>query len=135
MAYAFLDGTNAAIDGSFGGSSIRNIAGVWSARIAREFFERTVFASGIWKQRQPGMMQLTGVFGKFATKSGVLSDPMALMTSTAPIAVVLTADTACTYSFSGHVGSDDQTLVAAANAYGAVAYESYGTVTTAWVVT
>lgn len=134
MAYLFLDGTNANIDATFATNSARSIAGVWSARIAREFFERTVFASGIWKQRQPGMMQLTGVLGKFVTKGGPLSDPLALMVTTAPIAMVLTADTSCSYSFTGHVGSDDQTVVAAANAYGAIAYESYGTVTTAWVV-
>lgn len=134
MAYALLNGTQATIDLSFMADSAKCIAASWSARIGREFFDQTTFCSGVWVTRQPGRMQLTGTMSGFGSKGGPLSDPLSLMTGTAPIAMVLTADTGCTYTFSGQVGSNDLTMVAAANAIGGMAYESSGTVVTAWVV-
>lgn len=134
MALSIIDGTNANIDISIGASSIKCVAGAFSAKIGREFFEQTVFCSGMWVKRQPGRMQLTGMASRFASKGAAYSDPLAFMTSSTAIAFVLTADTSCTYTFSGHVSSDDMTFVAAANATGGIAYESYGAVVTAWVV-
>lgn len=139
MALALLDGSNAAIDVNFsipGGSatSFKNIAAVWTARINRDFTEATTFASGGWRSRTPGMRQLIGSLAGFASKGWAGADPLVLMSLQAAIAIVLTADTGCTYTFTGHVGSDETTLVAAANSGRIITFESVGVVVTAWVI-
>lgn len=134
MALALLDGSNASIDVSIATASYKCIAAAWTARLVREFSEQTTFCSGGWRARVPGMRQLIGSLAGFASKGSAISDPSVNISTQLPVAMVLTADTGSTFTFSGHVGSDETTMVAAANSGRAIAFESTGAVVTAWVV-
>lgn len=135
MALALLDGTNANIDISFGGASHKCLFNYWTADLERDFTEATTFCSSGWRSRIPGMRRLTGRAEGYLGKSTAVTDPTVTgFTSQAAVAIVLTADTGCTYTFSGYVGRVHAGLRAAANSEYAVEFESAGQVTVAWVV-
>jgi hypothetical protein len=136
MAVALLDGSNANIDISFGGTSYKTVFNYWSADLERDFTEATVFSSGGWRARIPGLKRLTGRADGYASKGAPQSDPtQSGFTSQTGVAIVLTADTGCTFTFTGFVGRAHTGLRAAANSEFSLEFESTGTVTVAWVVT
>lgn len=134
MAIALLDGTNAAIDVTIATVSIKAMAAAWTARMLRDFFEQTTFASGGWRARVPGMKQCLVSVAGFSSKGISMSDPLALFATQAPMASVYTADTSCSITGNFHYGSDEHSYVAAGNSGRVIAGESYGPVTTAWVI-
>lgn len=133
MALALLDGTTAASDISVGGQSIKCVLNSIRADIVRDMFEKTTFCSGGWRSRTPGMKQL--LFGGvgYAHKGQPHSDPLDYVSSTTGEAWVITIDTGCTLTFTGHSTLVHLGVNAAANSEFAVSGESDGAVTSAWV--
>lgn len=136
---ALLDGTDATIDITLNGQSYKGIMGAWVARMGRDFFEQTTFASGGWRQRVPGMKQVTGSMAGFNSKGVPASDPLALFANQTPYAGVFTSNTtltptACTLSGNFHEASDSISEIAAGVSGRAIDFESSGAVTSVWVV-
>ena len=131
---SILDGSNANIDLSFNGQSYRCVFRYWMADMVRQFTDATTFCSGGWRARTPGMMHLSGQAQGYASKGQPLSDPSLLITQQSGIPIVLTADSGCTFSFTGYVSRSHTAFHAAANSEAALDFESAGPVTVAWVV-
>ena len=136
MPLALLDGSNANIDISFGGTSYKAVFNYWSADLERDFTEATTFASGGWRARIPGLKRLTGRADGYASSGAPQSDPTASgFTSQTATAIILTATTGCTFTFTGYVGRSHIGMRAAQNSEFSLEFESTGSVTVAWVVT
>jgi len=134
MALALLDGTDATIDIQLNSVSYKGIMGQWVARMGREFFEQTTFASGGWRSRVPGLKQVTGSMAGFNSKGSAASDPLALFANQTPYAGVFTSTTGCTLTGTFHEQSDSVSEIAAGVSGRAIDFESYGAVTSAWVI-
>lgn len=135
MALTIIDGSNANIDITIATNSLKCQASYWSADIARDFTEQTTFCTSGWRARLPGLKQLLGAIDGFLGKGVAGANPSIYVASTAAQAYVLTADSGCTFTFDGHAGRVHSGLRAAMNSEFAINFESYGAVTTAWVVT
>lgn len=134
MAFKLLDGTNAAIDISLNSISYKGIFGAWVARISREMFEQTTFASGGWKVRIGGMKQVLVSASGFNSSGIAGSDPLALFALQTPYAGVFTSDTSCTLTGSFQESSDSVSEIAAGPSGRSIDAESSGAVTSAWVI-
>lgn len=133
-AFAIIDGSNANADISIATQSHKCWASYFSADIVRDFTEQTTFCTSGWRSRQPGLKQLLGTIDGFLPSGATAVSPGSYFTSTTAAAYVLTADTGCTFTFSGHAGRMHAGLRAALNSEFALNFESAGAVTTAWVV-
>lgn len=135
MALTLLDGTTAAFDITFATKSYKCLASYVSADIVREFTERTTFCTtGGWRSRVPGMKQMIGRLDGFMGKGSDISDPSILFATTTPMAFVVTWDTGCTMTGSGHTGRVHLGMRAQANSEFGLDWESDGQVSFAWVV-
>lgn len=135
MALKLLTGTNAAIDIGFGGSpvSVKCFFGRWRLAINAQAFGQTTFCSGGWVVEALGLKQGALTLGGYASTGNAYSDPLALFAA-APVAGILTADTANTISGSFNPTTDAIELVAAANSGRDVDMRSTSALTTAWVI-
>jgi hypothetical protein len=131
---SILDGSNANIDLSLDGNSYKCVFNFWTADIVRAFTEATTFCSSGWRSRVPGLKQLVGHAQGYASKGQAISDPSALIAEQSGIPIVLTADTGCTFSFTGHVSRSRTSFRAAENSDAGLDFESTGPVTVAWVL-
>jgi hypothetical protein len=134
-----LDGTNALIDFQLDYPGTSNVSlkcafAYMSCDIVREFTEKTTFCSDGWRSRQPGMKQCVGRLDGFASKASVYSDPLALFADNDPKDFLFTADSGCTIGGQLHIARDHIGLRAAANSERGIDWESYGEVTSSWVV-
>lgn len=145
MALELLNGTTAAFDfttatrTTFSGTAgtaktWAGVASYFSADIARELFEQTTFGSSGWRSRIPGMKQLIGHIDGFTSKGLSNSDPLYLFANNFPIAFVATVDTGCTLTGDGFATRHHTGLRAAAQSEMALDFESYGAVTSAWII-
>lgn len=139
-AFSLIDGSNANVDISIASASHKCWSTRWMADLVRDFTERTTFCTSGWRSRSPGLKQLIGMVDGFlaqGTDGGggpTAVNPASYIASTATAAYVLTADTGCSFTFSGHAGRIHTGVVAALSSEEGINFESAGAVTTAWVV-
>ncbi len=132
---AFIDGSNGSVAISVNSNAIQCFINAWTARIVREFTERTTFCTtGGWRSRLPGMKQLIGTFTGFLAKGVAGANPLSYMTGTAPQPYVITADTGCNFTFLGHAREVGAGQRAGADSSFDLNFESDGPVSVEWVV-
>lgn len=134
MAVQIITGSNANIDISIANTSVKCAFASWSFTLTRGATSATTFCSSGWVSEIPGMKQGVGSLIGYSTKGVAYSDPSIWVTSASSLAVILTADTNCSFTMSANFFSDGADLVAAANSARGVSFRSDGVVTTAWVV-
>lgn len=140
MALALLDGVEAAVDMTIetDGStavSYKCMANYLSADFVRDFNERTTFCTtGSWRARTPGMRQMFGRIEGFASKGWAGADPLVLMATNTPKDFIFTVDTGCTLTGQLHSARDHTGMRAQGNSERGIDFESYGAVTSVWVV-
>lgn len=132
MALVLLNGSTATIDISIASNSYKCLFTYVSADFNREFTEATTFCNSGWRSRTPGMRQVTGRGEGFLGKGTAPCDPSLNFTDQVGVAIVITYDTSCTLSFTGHVSNVHTGIRAAANSEFAVSFESTGSCTTSW---
>lgn len=135
MSLSLIDGSNGNIDLSIAGNSYKGILGYFTANVSRSFMNYTTFSSGGWIEERPGQKQLTGRGDGYIPKGVTQADPSILISSTATQAYVLTFETGCTATFSGHCGNFQLGVQAMAGTQFSIDFRSSGAVTFAWVVT
>lgn len=133
MALDLLQGTSGNVDISVNGISLKCILSYWSADFAKEMGEQTTFCSSNWAKRNPGKKQVTGRADGGLGKNAAGADPTDAWDSDVAVPFVLTADTGCTFTFSGHVTHVHAGVRAATAATEfSFDFESYGAVVTVW---
>lgn len=139
MALALLDGTNGSVDLGITLSgtvvtSTKAIFGYMTIRIGVEMSAQDVFASGAWRKRLKTNYQATGRLEGFVSSGNPVSDPLSLVGSSGPLPIVATYVTGCTITCSVQFTGDANEVRATANSGRGVDFESWGTVTTTWII-
>jgi hypothetical protein len=134
MALAILTGSNTTTDISLGGTSVKCGFGRVAAQIVRGAFRTTTFCSGGWVAEIPGERQLVGSLLGYSIVGVAYADPLIWVTDEDGVAMIITAQTGATITFTANVFSDGLDLVAAANSGRNVDFRSTGTVSTVWPV-
>lgn len=135
MALALLDGTAASIDFTTGATPVswKGIASYMSIDIGNELFEQTTFNSGGWRARIRGLKQGVGRLAGFLNTGVAVSDPLVLFASSGPTAFVGTYFTGCTLTGSLQPRNYHAGMAAAGNSEMGLDFETYNSVTSAWV--
>lgn len=134
MALQLLDGTDASVDLSLAGNSLRCIINAMEYRSVRGFQDATTLCSGKWVSELPGRNQDFITVTRFASKGTTISDLSAFMTSTAAAAVVFTLGAGVTKTGTFWMDSESNAVSAGSVAIpGNVTLRSYGSVATAGV--
>lgn len=140
MALSLLDFTSGNVDFQItptGGSpqSLKCVIGDLSFSLRKDMVSRQTLCDGIWENRIPQKRQGFISATKFASKGVVISDPLALFSTSTPLVFTFTADTSCTITGSLHETSDALGGTAGGVLFGGgVAFETAGAVSTSWVV-
>lgn len=131
---ALLDGTSAAFGMTIGTNEYKCIANYISADIGNELFEQTTFCTSGWRARIRGLKQMVGRLAGFMFKGVAYADPLLLFASSVYTAFVITFDTGCTLTGNMQPRNMHLGMAAAGNSEWGLDFESYGAVTSAWIV-
>lgn len=139
MAFALLDGTNGNVDLgiTLSGTTVtstKTIFGYMTIRIGVEMSAQDVFATGAWRKRLKTNFQAVGRLEGFVSQGSPVSDPLSLVGSAGALPVTATYTTGCTLAFSAQFNGDANEVRATANSGRGVDFESWGTVTSVWVI-
>jgi hypothetical protein len=134
MALAILTGSNSTTDVSMATVSVKCGFGRVAAQIVRGGFRTTTFCTGGWVAEVPGERQLVGSLLGYTITGVAYADPLIWVTDDDGVAMIITAMTGATLTFTANVFSDGIDLVAAANSGRNVDFRSTGTVSSVWPV-
>lgn len=138
--YILLDGTVAAVDMTIAPtavgaqSSIRCIASYISLMFRRGTTQRVTFCENGWSKPSAGMRQGFGHIDGFSSKGGPLSDPLAMFNQNDPLPFTFTADAGLTFTGKLVLTQDMTGVRAFAEHARGIDFETYGIISTLWVV-
>jgi len=136
MSLTLLDGTNANIDLTIGGSSFRCQLSSMAIEMTRDLLQRVTFCSSNFKEKIPSLKEVRGVASGFVGKSDATAKLGAFILDDTAVAIVATFDTGCTIGFTAQVTRDSGGTQAAGLSSRTIEFESINDdLAVTWVTT